>query len=333
MNEIPATKGPLLSAAQGVAALGRLARASVLVIGDAMLDRSIYGQVSRISPEAPVPILTEEREVVMPGGAGNVVRNLSVLGAAAAFISVVGDDQAGSDLTGVIGGQPNVEPWLLVEGGRTTTVKTRYFAAGQQLLRADREETTPINAKIAERILRIARDAIAATTVTVLSDYRKGVLAGELPQQLIAAAHQAGRKVIADPKGADFSPYVGVDVIIPNRLELAQAAHMPTRSGTEIASAAARIRARHGIGAVLVTCEDTKDAHATFGICDAVVALFSAAVAIGMELPAAVRLVNAATGVVAGEGQGATAAAPEGDERPANPLAGAAADGALHGPW
>lgn len=333
MNEISAAKGPLLSAPHAAAALRELARASVLVIGDAMLDRSIYGQVSRVNPEAPVPILTEEREVAMPGGAGNVVRNLSALGAAAAFISVVGDDQAGSDLTGLIGGQPNVEPWLLVEGGRTTTVKTRYFAAGQQLLRADREETTPLSAKIAERVLRIARDAIAATTVTVLSDYRKGVLAGDLPQQLIAAAHQAGRKVIADPKGADISPYAGVDVIIPNRLELAQAAQMPTGSAAEIASAAAAIRARHGIGAVLVTCEDTMDAHATFGICDAVVAVFSAAVAVGMALPAAVRLANAATGAVADDGQGAAAATPEAEARSLDPLAGAAANGALYGPW
>ncbi|MDE8345993.1 MAG: PfkB family carbohydrate kinase, partial [Acidocella sp.] len=91
----------------------RLSRASILVVGDAMLDRYVYGDVTRISPEAPVPILTVTREVAMPGGAGNVVRNLIALGAACAFVSVVGDDQAGSDLTGLIGGQERVEPWLL----------------------------------------------------------------------------------------------------------------------------------------------------------------------------------------------------------------------------
>ena len=106
------------------AAVRRLAHTNVLVIGDVMLDRYTYGEVTRISLEAPVPILAIEREVALPGGAGNVVRNLTALGAATAFISVVGDDQAGSDLTGLIGGQPNVEPWLLVEGGRTTTLKT-----------------------------------------------------------------------------------------------------------------------------------------------------------------------------------------------------------------
>ena len=122
-------------------AIRLLGRTNVLVVGDVMLDRYVYGTVERVSPEAPVPILAIEREITMPGGAGNVVRNLTALGAAVAFISVVGDDQAGSDLTGLIGGQPNVEPWLLVQGGRVTTLKTRYLSAGQHLLRADREET------------------------------------------------------------------------------------------------------------------------------------------------------------------------------------------------
>src|SRR5579883_169290 len=124
-------------------ALRCLKDTSVLVVGDAMLDRYVYGSVHRISPEAPVPVLSIEREVALPGGAGNVVRNLTALGAAVSFITVVGDDAAGSDLTALIGGQPGVEPWLLVQGGRTTTVKNRFIAKGQQLLRADREEITP----------------------------------------------------------------------------------------------------------------------------------------------------------------------------------------------
>nr|MDQ2804206.1 PfkB family carbohydrate kinase [Pseudomonadota bacterium] len=234
-------------------AVRRLGRASALVIGDVMLDRYVYGAVSRVSPEAPVAILREERAVAAPGGAGNVVRNMTALGAAVAFISVVGDDQAGSDLTGLIGGQPNVEPWLLVEGGRTTTVKTRYIAAGQQLLRADREQTEPVDARLAERILRIARDAMAATSVTVLSDYRKGLLAGALPGQLIAAARAAGRRIIVDPKGPDYAAYAGADIITPNRAELAEATGMATDTEAAIVVAATALRERHGFGAVLVT--------------------------------------------------------------------------------
>ena len=205
------------------AAVRRLARTSVMVIGDVMLDRYVYGTVERISPEAPIPILAVERELAMPGGAGNVVRNLTALGAAVAFVSVVGDDQDGSDLTGLVGGQPGVEPWLLVQGGRSTTVKTRFVSQGQQLLRADREEVAPVNGKLAERMVRIAKDTIAATSVTVLSDYNKGVLAGDTPALLIAAAKASGRRVVVDPKGSDYARYAGADVITPNRRELAEA--------------------------------------------------------------------------------------------------------------
>src|SRR5277367_4119538 len=165
MNQITQASTPRADEPQPdlAAAVRRLAHTNVLVIGDVMLDRYTYGEVTRISAEAPVPILAIEREVALPGGAGNVVRNLTALGVATAFISVVGDDQAGSDLTGLVGGQLNVEPWLLVQGGRTTTLKTRLIAAGQQLLRADREQTDPIHPKLAERLVRIALDAMAAT--------------------------------------------------------------------------------------------------------------------------------------------------------------------------
>ena len=136
MNQITPSPTPRPDEPQPdlAAAVRRLAHTNVLVIGDVMLDRYTYGEVTRISQEAPVPVLAIEREVALPGGAGNVVRNLTALGAATAFISVVGDDQAGSDLTGLIGGQPNVEPWLLVQGSRTTTLKTRLIAAGHTAL-------------------------------------------------------------------------------------------------------------------------------------------------------------------------------------------------------
>jgi len=300
------------------AAVHRLTRASVLVVGDAMLDRYVYGTVQRISPEAPIPIVTEEREVAMPGGAGNVVRNLTALNAAVAFVSLVGDDQAGSDLTGLIGGQPGVEPWLLVESGRTTTTKTRYFASGQQLLRADREQTAPIPAKLADRLQRIARDAMAATSVTVLSDYAKGLLGGGTATALVAAAKEIGRKIIVDPKGTDFSPYAGADVITPNRRELAEATSMPAETEAEVVAAAMALRDRHGFGAVLVTrAEDgmtlldgadvhhfpaeAAEVYDVSGAGDTVVAVLAAGIAGGLALPLAARLANIAAGVVVGK--------------------------------
>lgn len=300
------------------AAVQRLARTSVTVIGDVMLDRYVYGTVSRISPEAPIPILAVEREVAMPGGAGNVVRNLTALGVAVAFVSVVGDDQAGSDITGLIGGQPGVEPWLLVEGARVTTVKTRYVSHGQQLLRADQEQTAPVATKLAERMLRIAGDALAATSVAVLSDYNKGVLGGDVAARLIAAAKAAGRRVVVDPKGVDYARYAGADVITPNRRELAQATEMPTETEDEVVAAAMKLRAAHGFGAVLVTRSEDgmtlvdadgaqhypAEAAEVFdvsGAGDTVVAALAAAMAAGLSLRVAARIANIAAGIVVGK--------------------------------
>ena len=319
MNK-PAAAEPIRSDPEAdlAAAVRLLGHTNVLVVGDVMLDRYVYGQVERISPEAPVPILAIDRELAMPGGAGNVVRNLTALGAAVAFISVVGDDQAGSDLTGVIGGQPNVEPWLLVQGGRVTTLKTRYLSAGQQLLRADREETSPIQPRLAERMVRIARDAMAATSLTVLSDYRKGLLTGDVPAQLIAAAREAGRPVIVDPKGPDYSRYAGADIIMPNRHDLAEATGMRVDSEAAIVAAATALRQRHGFSAVVVTrgndgmtlvsdaCArhfpaEAPEVYDVAGAGDTAVATLAAALAARLELPVAVRLANIAAGVVVGK--------------------------------
>jgi D-beta-D-heptose 7-phosphate kinase/D-beta-D-heptose 1-phosphate adenosyltransferase len=300
------------------AAVRRLVHTNVLVIGDVMLDRYTYGDVTRISQEAPVPVLAIEREVALPGGAGNVVRNLTALGAATAFISVVGDDQAGSDLTGLVGGQPNVEPWLLVQGGRTTTLKTRLIANGQHLLRADREQTDPIHPKLAERLLRIATDAMAATSVTVLSDYGKGVLSGNVPAKLVEAARKVGRKLIVDPRGSDFSRYAGADVVMPNRLELAAATHMPVDTEAAIVAAGQHLRAAHGFGAVVVTRgndgmtlvdasgsqhfpAEAADVFDTSGAGDTALAALGAALAAQLPLAVAVRLANLAAGISVGK--------------------------------
>lgn len=298
------------------AAIARLSRANVLVVGDAMLDRYVFGTVGRISPEAPIPVLLETRELSEPGGAGNVVHNLCALGAAVAFVSVVGDDQAGSDLTALIGGQPGVEPWLLVQGGRVTTQKTRFVAgetaeAGQQMLRADREDARPIHPKLAERMLRIAGDAMAATTVTVLSDYRKGVLAGDVPAQLIATAHATGRRIVADIRGGAFERYAGADLVVPHGGDLAQATGLPTETDAELQAAAQTLRERHGFGAVLAAraegglilagAEGVRllrghPAQAS-GAADAAIAALAAALAVGFDLPFAAQLAARALGL------------------------------------
>jgi D-beta-D-heptose 7-phosphate kinase/D-beta-D-heptose 1-phosphate adenosyltransferase len=297
----------------------QLRRGTVLVVGDAMLDRYVYGRVSRVSPEAPVPVLAVEREVALPGGAGNVVRNLTALGAAVAFVSVVGDDQAGSDLTGLIGGQPGVEPWLLVQGGRATTTKTRFVAAGQHLLRADHEQLAPIQPRLADRLVRIASDAVAATAVMVLSDYSKGTLSGDVPARLIAAARNAGRKVVVAPRGAAPARYAGADLILPGAAELAQATGMPTGTDAEAAEAAAALRSAHGFGAVMalrgeagVTLVEEGDAVHHWptgavemvdwaGAGDAVLAVAACGLGAGLPLPTMARLGALAAGIAVGK--------------------------------
>jgi D-beta-D-heptose 7-phosphate kinase/D-beta-D-heptose 1-phosphate adenosyltransferase len=235
-----------------VAAVGRLSRTSLLVVGDAILDRTFYGEVERINAEAPVPVLAVQRELAVPGGAASVVRNLGALGAAVAFVSVVGDDQAGSELTGLIGYQPGVEPWLLVQGGRITTLKTRFFSQGQQMLRTDQEDHGPVHPKLLERLVRIARDAVAATSVTVLSDYRKGVLDGDVPGQIIAAARSAGRPVVAGVGGGDLDRYAGVSVMATPWRNLARAAGLEREDDASCATAGAALCRRNGFGALVV---------------------------------------------------------------------------------
>ena len=318
----PAPEGPPQIQVDLAEATRTLKRASVLVVGDAMLDRFVYGRVNRVSPEAPIPVVSVEREVAMPGGAGNVVRNLTALGTPVAFLSVVGDDQAGSDLTALIGGQPGVEPWLLVQGGRATTTKTRFVAQGQQLLRADHETARAIHPRLADRLVRIAQDTVAATRVMVLSDYRKGVLAGDVPERLIAAAQAAGRKVVVDPKGDDYAPYAGADLVTPNRAELREASGMSVDSEPTVVDAAWSLMERHRFGAMLVTrAEDgmsliergeagplathfpaeAAEVHDVSGAGDTVVAVISAGLAAGLPLPVAARLANIAAGIVVGK--------------------------------
>lgn len=293
----------------------KLSRASVLVVGDVMLDRYVYGSVDRVSPEAPVPILAVTREAAMPGGAGSVLRNLAALDASSAFVSIVGDDQAGSDLTSLIGGQERVEPWLLVENGRTTTLKTRYIAQGQHLMRADREETHSIPAKLVTRLVKIALDAMAATSVTVLSDYNKGVLTADVCVALIDGAKKLGRTVIVDPKGRDYSRYRGANLITPSHRDLAELTGMPVDSEAEIATAAQKLRLDYDFGAVLVTCSQggmslitsesarhypgaTHEVFDVSGTSDTVVATLAAALAAQVPLEEAVQLANIAAGIV-----------------------------------
>ena len=309
----------MVDPSSAVASINLLGQSRVACVGDLMLDRFVYGRVERTSPEAPVPILRTDHEVDMPGGVGNVVRNLVSLGARATLLSVIGDDAVGRRITGLVGREERVEPCLLVERGRLSTEKTRFVAEGQQLLRADWETTEPIAPGSAKRLLGFAREAISGCDVVVLSDYAKGVLTADLVPRLIEAARHASRPVVVDPRGPDFGRYAGATVLTPNRTELGVAAGEFLESGDAIVDACRRLIARHDVGAILVTRSrdgmtlvsaggcvahlkaEAREVFDISGAGDTVVATLAAALGQGVDLIAAAQLANAAAGVAVGK--------------------------------
>ena len=234
----------------------RFQQLRILVVGDVMLDRYVYGSVDRMSPEAPVPVLRIERERAMAGGAANVARNISALGARAMLIGLVGGDDAGAALKRALAEDAAIEVLLVADPTRPTTVKTRYVAAGQQLLRADQEMAHAADAGREAALLDQIERALAKTDLLLLSDYAKGTLTDRVLSGAVERAHKVGKRVIADPKSRDFGRYRGVDLLTPNRGEAAVAAGMPCGNDTEAAAAAARIMERAGIPAVLITRGD-----------------------------------------------------------------------------
>ncbi len=293
--------------------------ARVLCIGDAMLDRFIYGDVERISPEAPIPVMRIHREAAMLGGAGNVVRNLVALGAAATFVSVVGDDDAGRDIGRLIGELPGVDPCLVIEGDRRTTIKTRYIAGAQQLLRADRETLTPISEETVDRLRRMVDAVLPSVDVLVLSDYGKGVLIPTVLAPVMAAAAAAGRPVLVDPKGQDYRIYAGAHLVTPNRKELGEAAKMPVGNDDEIVAAGHRLAGECAVAAVLATRSqdgmtligrdgdaihlpaEAREVFDVSGAGDTVIATLAAALASGATLLQAAKVANVAAGIVVGK--------------------------------
>ena len=299
--------------------IDRLKSARVLCIGDVMLDHYVYGQVERVSPEAPIPVLWIEREMKTLGGAGNVLRNLQALGAASSFISVVGNDEAGREVGRLVEAQDGTEAHVLVQPQRTTTVKTRYVAANQQLLRADRESSTPLDPYIREDLLRLARELVTDHSVVIISDYAKGVLTEGVALEIIRAAREAGAQVIVDPKGGDHIRYRGADLLKPNRRELAHATGMPVATDDEIVGASRALIERCGFNAVLASLgaegmvlvgaggtvhlqrAEVREVYDVSGAGDTVVATVGTALAAGMTLTDAARLANAAAGVAVGK--------------------------------
>jgi len=301
------------------ARVGTLARARVLVVGDVMLDRFVHGGVDRVSPEAPIPILRVESERSMLGGAGNVVRNLCALGARPHYVSVVGDDTEADEIVALLSDHPNAGGELAREEGRRSSIKTRFFAGTQQLMRADRETVAPLGAEARRSVIGAAERLMGDVDVVVLSDYGKGVLEDGIAAAVIDAARAAGRPVIVDPKGRDYGRYRDASVVTPNRVELAEASGTSVSSAEDAELAARALIDAQSFGAVVATLgadgvvlvpadgavahlpAEAREVFDVSGAGDTVAAALAAALAVGAELPEAAELANVAAGIVVGK--------------------------------
>ncbi|MEE2996104.1 MAG: D-glycero-beta-D-manno-heptose-7-phosphate kinase [Pseudomonadota bacterium] len=300
------------------AQLSTLASAKVVCIGDVMLDRFVYGEVTRVSPEAPIPVCRIRNETAMLGGAGNVVRNLVALGASVDFIGVVGEDDIARDVDLLLRDLNGVSHFLTAEASRPTTSKIRYLAGGQQLLRADREISMPVSDAIADALASKVEIALQGAALLIVSDYGKGTVTDHLAARVIDIAKKADKPVIVDPKSRDFGRYAGATLITPNLKEMAEAADEELATEDRIVNVARDLLSGAGIGTMLVTrgaqgmsliSADIADyfpsrAREVFdvsGAGDTVIATLSAGIAAGLSVVDAAGLANVAAGVVVGK--------------------------------
>ena len=301
--------------------LGRLqsllqsgAGVKVACVGDLMVDRYVRGEVGRISPEAPIPVLLQQDEAVMLGAVGNVARNLAALGARPILAGVIGDDAAGVEAADLIS-QAAVEGRLCIDPGRRTTVKTRFVAGQQQLLRLDSEDDRPLGPEADAELAQATAHAAADAGAVLISDYAKGAVTAAV----LAAARASGSPVIVDPKGRSFAKYGPVALIKPNARELRETVDLPTGTDPEVEAALAAALAGCDAGAILVTRAASgasllvrgrpvrhfrsapRQVFDVSGAGDTVLAALGLALAGGAELPEAVELALLAAGVAVGK--------------------------------
>ena len=288
-------------------------------VGDIMLDHFVYGGVSRISPEAPIPVIRVDSQQSMLGGLGNVVRNLGALGCGIKVFSVTGDDPAGGEVGTLLQAVPGCETHLLGEAGRKTPVKVRYIAHGQQLLRADNESTQPISKESLDRLLERFEASVLGCSIVILSDYSKGTLSGDLAREFIRVARAQGKRVIVDPKGRDFTRYHSATLIKPNLKELGEATGLPVNDTAAQEAAARQLIELTNAEYILVTRGSTgmlliprdgqalefsalaREVFEVSGAGDTVAAALAAALGSGAPIAEAVSIANIAAGIVVGK--------------------------------
>ena len=290
----------------------------VLLIGDVMLDKYVFGNIDRISPEAPVPVFLSKNKKTVLGGAGNVLNNLSSLGAAVTFLSVIGKDLVAKDIKSKLKKNKLSKCFLYEEKKITSTSKTRYLTNNQQIIRIDEEESNPIPKKAEEFILDKYNKEIKKIDVVILSDYNKGVLTGNLCKRVIEVAKRYSIPVIVDPKNKDFSIYKGSTLITPNQKEAAEISKLECDTNEQAEKCSKYIIENFNIKNVIITRGEKgltfynkkKVIHAptkkievydVSGAGDTVISIVSLCVASSFKLEDTLSLANKAAGIVVGK--------------------------------
>jgi D-glycero-beta-D-manno-heptose-7-phosphate kinase len=302
----------------------------IVVLGDLMLDEFVWGDVTRISPEAPVPVVDIRRESVHLGGAANVLANLISLGSKGVVIGVTGDDAAGERLRGALREcNPDQSDSLVqLDRERPSTVKTRIIAHSQLVVRADREDRRPINRETEEKVIVALRQSLKNANALVVSDYDKGVVTPRILQTILPEAYERV-PVLIDPKIRNFASYKPATLVTPNHHEALRMTNLEEDSDTGLHQAASRIREQLGCDAVLITRGDrgmmlldaggepvyvktaAREVYDVTGAGDTVIATLAAALAAGASTVESAHLANHAAGIVVGKVGTATATAEE----------------------
>jgi D-beta-D-heptose 7-phosphate kinase/D-beta-D-heptose 1-phosphate adenosyltransferase len=297
---------------------------TVLCVGDIMLDRYVHAEIARISPEAPVPVMRLIRTREMLGGAGNCAHNLATLGGRCALVGLVAEDGPGETVRRLTRGITGIQPNFVSTTLRPTTCKTRFIAAHQQVVRADEESQLPLQPAEEDALISAVDMQLGQAQALLLSDYGKGVLSPKLVAHVIRAARGRGIPVFVDPKTDDFSRYRSATCITPNLNELARASKMPVEDERAVVIAARRVMADAECDAILVTRSErgmilvesngsyhslpalARELFDVSGAGDTVIAAMALAHASGMTLTEAMRVANAAAGVVVSKAGTAT---------------------------
>jgi D-glycero-beta-D-manno-heptose-7-phosphate kinase len=299
--------------------LGRFPRAKILVIGDVMMDRFIWGKVSRISPEAPVPVVLVEKETFLFGGAANVVNNIHSLGGKASLCGVVGDDDTGQKIVKDLAEKGIRTHGVFVEPGRQTTVKTRIIAHQQQVVRIDRETADSPSVSTFRKLLRFLRENIGSFDGIILSDYGKGLLTGGLIRTAIRRAKAVNKFVMVDPKLKNFFSYRGATVVTPNTAEASAASGISITDLASLKKAGKMLLGRLSCDVLIITRGEegmavfepdrapilvptvAKEVYDVTGAGDTVIGTMALALAAGVAAGNAAKLANHAAGVVVGK--------------------------------